>query len=60
MKINESTNTRIKIAQWVGAKAQDGKMRLIMITQTIMGVIFKLQNSHSLIRPYRQKKNRTP
>ena len=41
MKINESTNSRIKIAQWVGAKAQDGKMRWIMITKTIMGVIFK-------------------
>ena len=39
----------IKIAQWVGSKAQDGKMRWVMITKTIMGVIFNLQNSHSSI-----------
>ena len=28
-------NSPIKIAQWVGAKAQDGKMRWIMITAVI-------------------------
>ena len=40
-------NSQIKIAQWVGAKAQDGKMRWNMFTKTIMGVIFNFQNSHS-------------
>ena len=40
-------NSQIKIAQWVGAKAQDGKMRWNMITKTIMGIIFNFQNSHS-------------
>ena len=39
----------IKIAQWVGSKAQDGKMRWVMIAKTIMGVIFNLQNSQSSI-----------
>ena len=45
----EIDNSPIKIAQWVGSKAQDGKMRWVMITKTIMGVIFNLQNSHSSI-----------
>ena len=41
--IEEST-----IVQCGGAKAQDGKMRWIIITKTTMGVIINLQNSHLL------------
>ena len=41
----EIDNSRIKTAQWVGAKAQGGKMRWITITKTVVGVIFNLQNS---------------
>ena len=40
-------NAPIKIAQWVGVKAQDGNSRWIMITKTIMDVNLNLQNSHS-------------
>ena len=40
-------NSPIKIAQWVGAKAQDGNICWIMITKTIMDVNLNLQNSHS-------------
>ena len=40
-------NSPIKIAKWVGAKAQDGNSRWIMITKTIMDVNLNLQNSHS-------------
>ena len=40
-------NSPIKIAQWVGVKAQDGNSRWIMITKTIMDVNLNLQNSHS-------------
>ena len=40
MNIKEST-----IEPCVGAKAQDGKMRRIMITTATMGIIFNLQNS---------------
>ena len=43
IKIKEST-----IVQCVRAKAQDGKMRWIMITKATMGVIFNLQNSYLL------------
>ena len=39
-------NSPIKIAQWVGVKAQDGNIRWIMITKKIMDVILNLQNSH--------------
>ena len=41
--IEEST-----IVQCGGAKAQDGKMRWIIITKTTMGVIINLKNSHLL------------
>ena len=44
MNIKEST-----IVQRVGAKAQDGKMRWIMITSTTMDTVFNLQNSHSQV-----------
>ena len=44
---NGMDNSRIKIAQWVGTKAQDRKMRWIMIEKTIINVIFNLKNSHS-------------
>ena len=40
-------NSRKKITQWAVAKDEDAKMRWIMITKTIMGVIFNLQNSYS-------------
>ena len=43
MNIKEST-----IEPCVDAKAQDGKMRRIMITTATMGIIFNLQNSHLL------------
>ena len=40
-------NSRKKITQWAVAKDEDAKMRWIMITKTIMGVIFNLKNSYS-------------
>ena len=43
----EIDNSPIEITQWVGAMAQDGKIRWVMITKIIMGVIFNVQNSHS-------------
>ena len=43
----EIDNSPIKITQWVGAMAQDGKIGWVMITKIIMGVIFNVQNSHS-------------
>ena len=41
----------LKIVQCVGAKAQDGKIRRILITKTTMGVIFNIQNSRLLTVP---------
>ena len=38
----EIDNSGIKIAQWVGAKAQGGNSRWIMITKTIMDVYLNL------------------
>ena len=40
-----SEHKRIEIVRCVSAKAQDGKMRWVIITKTTMGVIFNLQNS---------------
>ena len=37
----EIDNSPIKIAQWVGAKAQGEKMRWITITKTVVGIIFQ-------------------
>ena len=47
MKIKETTIPEKKITQWAVAKDEDAKMRWIMITKTIMGVIFNLKNSYS-------------
>ena len=43
----EIDKSPMEITQWVGAMAQDGKIRWVMITKIIMGVIFNVQNSYS-------------